>query len=86
MGSCSSDFYLASGCVAMVRGEWYKDGVPLNPHSSPERYLVTSAGELQIRSFTASDAGYYACITTLQQGLGSFLTVNIDLILEEPGS
>ena len=86
MGTCSTKFFLSSGCVLLdITGQWYKDGERLSPLQNQDLYTVTSSGELRIRMFSNVTAGYYACITTLDNGLGSYRTVDTNIALAIPG-
>ena len=68
-----------------IVGEWYKDGERLSPLLNQDRYVVTSSGELRIRRLSNATAGYYACVTTLDNGLGSYRTVDTNIALAIPG-
>ena len=85
VGTCSSKFYLASGCIILdVTGTWYKDGTTLRPHGNP-LYKVSSSGELRIPELTNETAGYYVCVTRIgADNLGSFRTVDINIVLQIP--
>ena len=85
MGTCSSKFFLSSGCVLLdVTPQWYRDGEELNPLLN-QLYIVTSSEELRIRMLTNETAGYYVCITTFNNGLGSYRTVDRNIALDIPG-
>ena len=86
VGTCSTKYFLSSGCVLLdIMGQWYKDGEPLFPLQNRGDYAVTSSGELRIRMLSNTTAGYYVCITTLNNGLGSYRTVDTNIALAIPG-
>jgi hypothetical protein len=68
-----------------ITGQWYKDGERLFPLENRVDYAVTSSGELRIRMLTNTTAGYYVCVTTLDNGLGSYRTVDANIALAIPG-
>ena len=86
VGTCSTKFFLSSGCVLLdITGQWYKDGERFFPLQDRELYFVSSSGELRIRTLSNATAGYYVCVTTLDSGLGSYRTVDTNIALTIPG-
>ena len=69
-----------------ITGQWYKDGERLFPLDNRHLYFVSSSGELRIRMLSNDTAGYYVCVTTLDNGLGSYRTVDTNIALAVPGT
>ena len=68
-----------------VSEQWFKDGESLEPRGNP-LYLVSEPGDvLKILSLADETTGQYVCVTTLPLELGSFITVDIEIELSDPG-
>lgn len=84
VGRCGNKFTLLSKCEVDVIGTWYQNGIEINPAEDTENYIVFSTGELQIRNLTNSTVGYYVCVSTLNNQLGSYQTRSTNIVLSIP--
>ena len=86
VGTCSSRFSTGlSGCIVGVSEQWFKDGESLEPKGNP-LYFVSEPGDvLKILNLADETTGQYVCVTTLPWELGSFVTVDMEIELSDPG-
>ena len=83
IGTCSSKYYLPSGCMLAVTSAWYKDGEPFEP--TLQLYSQPLSEAVIILSLTEQTVGYYVCVTELPYGLGSYRTVDVAIAISTPG-
>ena len=83
IGTCSSKYYLPSGCVLAVTSTWYKDGELFEP--TLQLYSQSLSEAVTILSLTEQTVGYYVCVTELPYGLGSYRTVDVAIAISTPG-
>ena len=65
---------------------WYYNGNQLDIQNDLDNYVEFSTGELQILNLTESTAGYYVCVTTLDQLGNSYQTYSANVVVSIPGT